>query len=67
MFKLKRSEDGQFYYVFVAENGETLCDCETMHNHKDVLKNINSLVWAIRAMPDNWQETNIIDETKKPL
>lgn len=43
-YKVKKSENGQFYNVLVASNGKVLNSSETEMRHQSVLKNIRSQV-----------------------
>lgn len=40
-FRIKRSTNGQFYWIFQAPNGEIMAISETMMNYSDVLHAIN--------------------------
>ncbi len=42
MFKIKKSSNGQYYWVLVATNGETLCQSETYVSKQSALVGIES-------------------------
>ena len=44
VFRVKRSEDDQFYSTIENVRGETKYTSETVHNHKDCVKTVNSVV-----------------------
>ncbi|MBB3974140.1 YegP family protein [Hansschlegelia beijingensis] len=55
-FKIKKSGDNQYYWVFVADNGQTICVTET-YTSKQSAKNAIDVVKAKAADAGTDDET----------
>ena len=42
-WEIRKSEDGQFYAVLLANNNRIICTTEIMHRRRDVLRGIESV------------------------
>ena len=42
-FVIRKSKNGQWYWVFVAPNNKDMCCSETMHNKEDVRTAIDTI------------------------
>lgn len=42
-FEIRKAENGQWYWVFVAPNNKDMCCSETMHNKEDVRTAIDTI------------------------
>jgi uncharacterized protein YegP (UPF0339 family) len=42
-FEVRKSRNNQFYFVFIAANGETTCKGEEVHNKQDVIDTITAM------------------------
>lgn len=58
-FEIRKSDDGQFYYVLIGANGEIMLTSETMTQKHSVKDSIESIfkTFGTKAVP-------VIDKTK---
>ena len=59
-FEIRKSDDGQFYYVLIGANGETMLTSETMTTKQNCKNAIDSIYKTFNIK----NEAKIIDKTK---
>ena len=62
MFRIKKSTDGQFYFVLVARNGQTLATSETYTKRGKCIEGITAV--CLRLDGFNPKHPIIVDETR---
>jgi len=63
MIKIRKSKDGQYYFVVCSSNGKVLATSETYVSKRNAMRGVKAIVIAMRV--DFREGTHLVDETKK--